>query len=127
MILEDIFKKIIEADSGARLDSCDFERIYAKGRKLVVGIGCASGVGRLEKALAEAKSFLDGVLLDACHGIAVCLFAGSNVDNPLRMDELEPLRKFFISLPRSVVDNVKWKLSFDDKLGDSVEIVIIIW
>ena len=48
------------------------------------------------------------------------------MDNPLRMDELEPLREFLSSLPCSVVDNVKWKLSFDDKLGNSVEIAIIV-
>lgn len=64
--------------------------------------------------------------LEACHGIAVCLFAGSNVDNPLRMDELEPLREYLSGLPSPVVDNVKWKLSFYDKLVDSVEIAIIV-
>lgn len=126
MIMEDIFKKIIEASGGVQLASCDIENLCAEGGKTVAGIGRGSGNGRLKKALAEARRAIDGVQLEACHGLAVCLFAGSNVDNPLRMDELEPLRKFFISLPRSVADNVKWKLSFDDKLGDSVEIAIIV-
>ena len=126
MIMEDIFKKIIEADSSIRFSSCGIEHLCAGDSKTVAGIGRGSGTGRLKKALAEAKSSLEGVRLDACHGIAVCLFAGSNVDNPLRMDELEPLREFLSGLPRPIVDNVKWKLSFDDKLGDSVEIAIIV-
>ena len=126
MIMEDIFKKVIEADSGVRLGSCDIENLCAESGKTVVGIGRGSGNGCLKKALAEARRAIDGVQLEACHDIAVCLFAGSNVDNPLRMDELEPLREFLSGLPRPVVDNVKWKLSFDDKLGDSVEIAIIV-
>ena len=126
MIMEDIFKKIIEADSSLRLGSCDIEHLCAEGGKTVAGIGPGSGTDRLKKALAEAMRAIDGVRLETCHGIAVCLFAGSNVDNPLRMDELEPIREFLSSLPCSVVDNVKWKLSFDDKLGDSVEIAIIV-
>lgn len=126
MIMEDIFKKVIEADSGVRLGSCDIEHLCAESSKTVVGIGRGSGAGRLKKALAEARRAIDGVRLEACHDIAVCLFAGSNVDNPLRMDELEPLREFLSGLPHPVVDNVKWKLSFDDKLGDSVEIAVIV-
>ena len=126
MIKEDIFKKIIEADSTVRLGSCDIENLCAESGKTVAGIGRGSGNGRLKKALAETRRTIDGVRLEACHGIAVCLFAGSNVDNPLRMDELEPLREFLSGLPHPVVDNVKWKLSFDDKLGDSMEVVIIV-
>ena len=124
--MEDIFKKVVGADSGVRIGSCDIENLCAESGKTLAGIGRGSGAGRLKKALAEARRAIDGVQLEACHGIAVCLFAGSNVDNPLRMDELEPLREFLSSLPCSVVDNVKWKLSFDDKLGDSVEIAIIV-
>ena len=126
IMMEDILKKIIEADSSVRLGSYDIEHLCAESGKTVVGIGHGSGNGRLKKALAEARRAIDGVRLEACHGIAVCLFAGSNVDDPLRMDELEPLREFLSGLPRPVVDNVKWKLSFDDKLGDSVEIAIIV-
>ena len=124
--MEDIFKKVIEADSGVRLGSCDIENLCAESGKTVVGIGRGSGNGRLKKALAEARRAIDGVRLKDYRGIAVCLFAGSNVDNPLRMDELEPLREYLSGLPSPVVDNVKWKLSFDDKLGDSVEIAIIV-
>ena len=126
MIMEDIFKKIVEADNGVRLGSCDIENLCAEGGKTLAGIGRGSGAGRLKKALAEARRAIDGVQLEACHGIAVCLFVGSNVDDPLRMDELEPLREYLSGLPSPVVDNVKWKLSFDDKLGDSVEIAIIV-
>lgn len=75
--MEDIFKKVIEADSGVRLGSCDIENLCAESGKTVVGIGRGSGNGRLKKALAEARRAIDGVRLEACHGIAVCLFAGS--------------------------------------------------
>ena len=75
--MEDIFKKVIEADSGVRLGSCDIENLCAESGKTLAGIGRGSGAGRLKKALAEARRAIDGVQLEACHGIAVCLFAGS--------------------------------------------------
>ena len=49
MIMEDIFKKVIEADSGVRLGSCDIENLCAESGKTVVGIGRGSGNGRLKK------------------------------------------------------------------------------
>ena len=37
--MEDIFKKVIEADSGVRLGSCDIENLCAESGKTVVVSG----------------------------------------------------------------------------------------
>ena len=52
--------------------------------------------------------------MDGCRSIIVCIFAGRDVDNPLMLDELEPLRKFVNGLPETVSEKVSSQKLFMD-------------
>ena len=123
---KEVLAKIFGAAGCVELSIGDIESLYSEGRRLASAVGRGNGRNRLKRELADAVNSLGGGWMDGCRSIIVCIFAGRDVDNPLMLDELEPLRKFVNGLPETVSENVKWGIVFDDSLCDSVEIAIVV-
>ena len=118
--------KITGSSGFIELGGDDIKSMQVGGCRLSASTGRGDGSGRLGHALTDAVRSLGNGWKDGCRSMIICIFAGSNVANPLKLDELEPLRDFVDSLPRALSEKIKWGLSFDDNLGNSVEVSIIV-
>lgn len=122
----DIIKRITGGKALLSLDEGDIESMCVDGRGPIVVTGHGEGSCRLENALMDAVCSSAEICLKSCHGVAINIFMNPNTAHPLQVCELKQLHWILDGLPADVARNVKWGISIDGNLGDSVEVAIFV-